>query len=107
MYEYLRIRWQWKITNVYAKGNARTKSGDDYPIRIYVMFEYDPDNAGLLDRMKYGLAKRRLVNILRTAALVTSGPAALSRTGSWPAPIGKGENGITGKGINQNRTMAG
>jgi hypothetical protein len=59
VYEYHHVRWQWKIANVYAKADPRTKSGDDYPIRIYIMFEYNPDKAGVLQRMIYGLAKER------------------------------------------------
>ncbi len=57
VYDYPRLRWKWKVMNVYEKGNARTKEGDDYPLRIYVLFEYDPDKAGFYDAMKYGLAK--------------------------------------------------
>lgn len=56
-YEYPRLRWRWKVENVYEKGNARTKAGDDYPLRIYVLFEYDPEKAALYDAVKYGLAK--------------------------------------------------
>jgi hypothetical protein len=55
--DYPRIKWRWKVNNVYVKGDARLKSGDDYPLRIYVMFEYDPDKAGMLEKMKYGIAK--------------------------------------------------
>jgi hypothetical protein len=57
LYDYPRMRWRWKISNVYEKGDGRTKAGDDYPIRTYVLFEYDPAKAGALDRIKYGLAK--------------------------------------------------
>ena len=56
-YDYPRLRWKWKVENVYEKGNARTKEGDDYPLRIYVLFEYDPEKAGTYDKAKYGLAK--------------------------------------------------
>ncbi len=58
VHEYPRARWRWKVGNIYRNGNARTKAGDDYPIRIYVMFEYRPEQAGVLERMQYGLAKR-------------------------------------------------
>ncbi len=51
------LRWRWKVGNIYRKGDATLKAGDDYPIRIYVMFEYDPDRAGALERLKYGFAK--------------------------------------------------
>jgi hypothetical protein len=57
IYDYPRLRWKWKAMSVYEKGNARTKDGDDYPLRVYVLFEYDPDKAGFYDSIKYGLAK--------------------------------------------------
>jgi hypothetical protein len=52
-----RIRWRWKVDNVYQKWSGKEKSGDDYPIRIYVMFQYDPEQAGLSERLMYGAAK--------------------------------------------------
>jgi len=57
VFEYPKLKWRWKISNVYLKGNAEEKSGDDYPIRIYVIFKYDPDKATFGNRIKYGLAK--------------------------------------------------
>ncbi len=58
VYDYPRIRWRWKVNSVYVKGDARSKAGDDYPMRVYVMFEYDPDTAGRFEKLKYGLAKK-------------------------------------------------
>ena len=57
VYEYPKISWKWKIDNVYKKGNVKEKSGDDYPIRVYVLFKYDPEKASFGKRIKYGLAK--------------------------------------------------
>jgi hypothetical protein len=57
VYEYPRVTWRWKVENTYEKGNARSKSGDDYPMRVYVMFMYDPEKVGFLDRVKYEMAK--------------------------------------------------
>ena len=57
VFEYPKLKWRWKISNVYLKGNAEEKSGDDYPIRIYVIFKYDPDKASFAQRIRYGLAK--------------------------------------------------
>jgi hypothetical protein len=51
------MRWRWKITNVYANGNIRRKSGDDYPMRVCVVFTYDPNTASSRMRLKYDLAK--------------------------------------------------
>lgn len=58
VYEYPKIRWLWKISNVYQKGNAEEKSGDDYPIRIYIIFKYNPEKASFGKRIKYGLVKK-------------------------------------------------
>ena len=57
VYEYPYIKWRWKVENLYKKGNARSKKGDDYPIRIYIMFKYDPKKAGFFDKVKYKTAK--------------------------------------------------
>jgi len=55
--EYPHMRWKWKVDNVYKRGDIREKSGDDYPIRIYVTFQYDPERASIGERLKYGVAK--------------------------------------------------
>jgi len=53
------LSWRWKVSNVFEKGDARKKSGDDYPARIYVAFEFQPDKAGFFER-----AKRKTVALL-------------------------------------------
>lgn len=53
------LRWRWKVSNIYDQGDARSKAGDDYPARIYVAFEFQPDKAGFFER-----AKRKAVEAL-------------------------------------------
>lgn len=38
--QYPRLRWRWKIEQTLAQGDARSKSGDDYAARIYVIFPH-------------------------------------------------------------------
>lgn len=57
--ESLVLRWRWKVSNVFERGDARKKSGDDYPARIYVAFEFQPDKAGFFER-----AKRKAVEVV-------------------------------------------
>lgn len=57
--ESLMLRWRWKVSNVYKQGNAREKDGDDYPARIYVAFEFEPEEAGFFER-----AKRKTVEVV-------------------------------------------
>jgi len=57
VYECPIISWKWKVSHVYEQGDAASKSGDDYPLRVYVLFQYDPDTAGLGKRLKYRMVK--------------------------------------------------
>jgi hypothetical protein len=36
--EYPIINWSWKIDHIISKGDAKTKQGDDYAARVYVVF---------------------------------------------------------------------
>lgn len=57
IYKYPILSFKWKVNNVYEKGDAKSKQGDDYPIRIYVMFEYNPDDASFFESIQYEFAK--------------------------------------------------
>lgn len=57
VFDFPRLKWRWKVKNVYAKADPRSKEGDDYPIRVYIMFEYDPEKAGAMERIKYSLVR--------------------------------------------------
>jgi hypothetical protein len=57
VYDYPIVRWKWKVNNVYNDADPEKKSGDDYPIRVYIMFKYDPKTAGVIDKVKYGIAR--------------------------------------------------
>ena len=35
----LKLRWRWKINQTLEKGHAGQKTGDDYPARIYIVFD--------------------------------------------------------------------
>jgi len=53
------IVWRWRVEQVFTRGDARTKCGDDYPARVYAAFKYDPARAGWRTRMAFALARRR------------------------------------------------
>lgn len=57
VYAFPIVKWRWKVENVYEQGNLEDKKGDDYPLRVYIMFKYDPDMASFGEMIKYGLAK--------------------------------------------------
>lgn len=57
IYEHPRLRWRLYVSNIYRKGDSSTKDGDDYPIRLYVMFQFDPEKASFFDKVSYEFAK--------------------------------------------------
>lgn len=72
------LRWRWKITNVLKQSDLATKSGDDFPARIYVMFDYPLEKLSFADRTKIRLARALHDPNLPTATLcyVWDGKAA-------------------------------
>lgn len=52
------VEWSWKISNTVEGGNAAEKDGDDYAIRIYIIFPYDSSRVSFLDKVKYETVRR-------------------------------------------------
>ena len=51
--EYPVISWQWKVENILQKGDVTQKSGDDYPARLYITFQYDSSKVGFWEKAKF------------------------------------------------------
>jgi hypothetical protein len=66
--EYPILRWRWKIEHLLKTADITTKNGDDYPVRLYITFEYDPAKIPLRKRAKY-LAAKALLGDIPIAAL--------------------------------------
>ena len=55
--EYPIVQWRWKVENILKNGDVTEKSGDDYPARLYITFEYDSSKVGFFEKAKYETAK--------------------------------------------------
>jgi Protein of unknown function (DUF3047) len=62
------VQWRWKVENLLTRSDVTRKSGDDYPARLYITFEYDPDKVSLGKMLKYK-AGRALFGDIPIAAL--------------------------------------
>lgn len=51
------LAWRWKALNLVARGGLGSKEADDFALRLYVIFDFDPDLLSLADRMKISLAR--------------------------------------------------
>jgi len=47
------VHWRWKVENLLTRSDVTKKSGDDYPARLYITFEYDPEKVSLGKKLKY------------------------------------------------------
>jgi hypothetical protein len=57
VYDHPKVKWRWRVANVYQKGDVLTKAGDDYPLRIYILFQYDSARATVFQQAAYAIAK--------------------------------------------------
>jgi hypothetical protein len=51
------VSWEWKVLKGITKGDPTKKSGDDYPVRLYIMFPYNPEEASFFESVKYSAYK--------------------------------------------------
>ncbi|MGD9852993.1 MAG: DUF3047 domain-containing protein [Nitrospirales bacterium] len=55
--DYPVVEWHWKVQNILEGGDVTKKSGDDYPARLYITFEYDSSKVGFFEKVKYETIK--------------------------------------------------
>ncbi len=63
------ISWRWKISNVLQTSDLRSKTGDDFPARVYVLFDFDIGKLSILQRARMYLARKRYGVDVPSAAL--------------------------------------
>jgi hypothetical protein len=51
------LKWRWKISNVLKTSDIRAKAGDDYPARLYVMFDYPLEKLPFAERTRLRMAR--------------------------------------------------
>lgn len=73
------LRWRWKINNTIEKADLRTREGDDFPARLYVMFDYPLEKLSFVERQRLRLARALFDPHLPAATLcyVWDGKAAV------------------------------
>ncbi len=54
--EYPTLRWRWKVENLIEGSDPTQRSGDDYPARVYLVFDKDPASLPFGQRLGYRVA---------------------------------------------------
>ncbi len=63
------LRWKWRVAKTNERSDIRSKSGDDFPARVYVLFNINEDELSFLDRAKLKLARYIFGDQVPSAAL--------------------------------------
>lgn len=84
--EDIRLRWRWRADRLPDAADPLRREGDDYAVRIYVLFEQRPSNAGWLERWTLRHAPFRDQGVLpeRSVAYALTSVAGLPE--SYPNP---------------------
>jgi hypothetical protein len=53
-----RLAWRWRIEQGLDNEHEKTKSGDDFAARVYVLFEFDSSSSGPFERLEHALGRR-------------------------------------------------
>ncbi len=81
-----RLRWRWKIEAALDIPDERSKAGDDFAARIYVMFRFDPARASLWERWRHRLATRRYGELVPGDAINYVWTSGLEAGTRWDNP---------------------
>ena len=63
------LQWRWRIAELNSKSDLRSKQGDDFPVRIYVFFDYDIMQLPFFERVVVRVGKALYGDRLPLAAL--------------------------------------
>lgn len=63
------LNWRWRADELPANGRFATRDGDDYALRVYVLFDYDLAKLGFGTRTKIRLARAFYGEQVPTAVL--------------------------------------
>lgn len=53
-----RLAWRWRVERGLDVPDEKSKAGDDFAARVYVMFPFDPERASTFERLQRGLGRR-------------------------------------------------
>ncbi|MGL1936612.1 MAG: DUF3047 domain-containing protein [Fibrobacterales bacterium] len=56
--ETLSLKWRWRVDSIYRALDETTKAGDDFPLRVFILFVYEPDSVSFFESLSYTAAKK-------------------------------------------------
>jgi hypothetical protein len=80
------LEWRWRVLRPLAIADERSKAGDDFAARVYVMFEFESEGAGFFERARRRLGSRLYGMEMPGAALSFVWTSGVAPGQSWTSP---------------------
>lgn len=81
------LSWEWKVVRPLSIENEKIRSGDDFALRVYVLFRFDPARASWWERARHALG-RKLFGVDLPGAGISYVWSSRAPAGmSWPNPF--------------------
>lgn len=90
-----RLGWRWRIHQGLQIADERTRSGDDFAARVYVLFAYDPARASFLEQLARRAAKLLYGRELPGEAINYVWASSAPVGERWPNPFSDAAHMVT------------
>jgi hypothetical protein len=80
------LHWRWRVVRGLDVADERSRSGDDFAARVYVMFRFRPERAGWLERVQRALGRRLYGSEMPGTALSFVWGSRVAVGSTWTSP---------------------
>lgn len=80
------LHWQWRVLRGLDVADERSRGGDDFAARVYVMFRFQPERAGWLERAQRALGESLYGSRIPGSALNFVWTSRIEPGATWTSP---------------------
>jgi hypothetical protein len=80
------LHWRWRVLRGLDVPDERSRAGDDFAARVYVMFRFQPERAGWLERAQRALGERLYGTPMPGSALNFVWASRIAAGSTWTSP---------------------
>ena len=81
------LRWRWKVEKPLDIADERSRAGDDFAARVYLLFRFEPEGASWFERSRRALGETLYGQELPGNALNYVWSSRVERGAAWPNPF--------------------
>lgn len=81
------LRWRWRVEEPLEIEDERSRAGDDFAARVYMLFRFEPEKSSWFERAQRGVGERLYGQELPGNALNYVWSSRVARGTSWANPF--------------------